>query len=885
MRFRTKTILGIGLLQIALLVVLLFSSMEAMRSSGQDEMARRSDAVARLIAATAKDALISQDYATLYALIAEVRADSGIAYLRFVDDDGRMVAESASAPWAGLAERRYPIVVAGHEMGAVFIGLDTRALSKAVAVSAWRLVAIGATGIALTALFAWFLGTYLTVKLDRLRHAGTRLAAGNLDTRVMVEGNDEVADTARAFNAMADRLQQLISEFSESEATSRAFSEASSDWTWETDREHRVTFLSPGFFQATRFDPAILIGRRGWDVASAEQPTEEAAWIAHRQDLNAHRKFRDFRFWIGVGKLAQWISISGAPRYDAAGNFVGYRGSATNITGQAQAATQLRLFSRIVEQSPVSVVVTDPEGSIQYVNSRFTTVTGYAAAEVIGQNPRVIASGDTPQEVYASLWGTISGRRVWHGEMRNKKKSGELYWEDATIFPILDDRGNVAHFVGIKEDITGRKAGEAMLEERTQLVQRHYESLRALSDIAALPHLAADDLLRAALDLGARHLGLPFGIISRVDGDTYTVLHHVAPPDSSLADGQVYPLGDTYCSITLSSNDVVAIPHMADSVHAGHPCYSAFRLESYVGIPVSVRGQRLGTLNFSSPAPLGRRFDDGDVEFIRLLARWVGAMMERELSSREVIAAKDAAEQAQVGIARQARKLKEINAELEQFAYVASHDLRQPLRMVASYLALIQRGLGQNITDEMTEYFGFAIGGAKRMDSLITGLLEYSRTGRGEKPFEPVPLDQVVAECRMNLEVATSEAAATLTVQDGLPTIAGDWNELVRLFQNLMGNALKYRLPDRPAVVSVGWQDEGSEWQVWVRDNGIGIAPEHHDRIFAIFQRLVTQEEYEGSGIGLSVCRKIVSHHGGRIWVDSTPGEGSVFTVAFPKPE
>lgn len=230
------------------------------------------------------------------------------------------------------------------------------------------------------------------------------------------------------------------------------------------------------------------------------------------------------------------------------------------------------------------------------------------------------------------------------------------------------------------------------------------------------------------------------------------------------------------------------------------------------------------------------------------------------------------------------RDLERSNAELEQFAYVVSHDLRQPLRMVASYLTLLERRLGGSLDEECRTFMAFAVDGAKRMDALIMGILEYARVGRRQVPFEEVPLADVIRDVTTDLSSAISAADGTLGVAPDLPSVRGNRIELTRLFENLLGNALKYRAADRPSEIEVGWRREGAECAIWVRDNGIGIAPADHDRAFGIFQRLVPDRAYEGTGIGLAVCRKIVEHHGGRIWIESDIGLGSRFFVALPAP-
>ncbi|CDL01336.1 Putative sensory transduction histidine kinase,phytochrome-like (modular protein) [Magnetospirillum gryphiswaldense MSR-1 v2] len=240
-------------------------------------------------------------------------------------------------------------------------------------------------------------------------------------------------------------------------------------------------------------------------------------------------------------------------------------------------------------------------------------------------------------------------------------------------------------------------------------------------------------------------------------------------------------------------------------------------------------------------------------------------------------------ESAQRDLAVQAQSLAQSNTDLEQFAYVASHDLREPLRMVTMYLALVSRKLGPDLDADMKEFIGFAVDGAKRMDALILGLLEYARIARSEMPLQPLALGEPIAESLRNLQILCQEAGAVVSVAEDLPSILGDRTELIRLFQNLFANAVKYRSPDRAPIISVGWRDDGTEWCVWVKDNGIGIAPEYFEQVFGIFKRLVTRKEYEGTGIGLAICKRIVEHHLGRIWVMSIVGEGCTFLMAFPK--
>jgi len=387
----------------------------------------------------------------------------------------------------------------------------------------------------------------------------------------------------------------------------------------------------------------------------------------------------------------RWYQCSHTPTSD--GGFICY---STDQTERKLDEDKMRRLFTAVEQSPASIVITDTQGVIQYVNPWFCQVTGFAQDEVLGQNPRILKSGSISDEAYAELWRTISGGQVWNGELCNKKKSGELYWESASISPVRDETGRITSYVGVKRDISEEKE-------------------------------------------------------------------------------------------------------------------TARRLESTVS------------------------------------------------------------------------ELARSNAELEQFAYVASHDLREPLRMVSSYVSLLARRYSDKLDGDALEFIAFAKDGARRMDRLILDLLEYSRIGRISQPVEPVNLSESLAEALRNLEAAIADTKTRVELNGPLPSVQAVPSEMGRLLQNLVGNAIKYRSPERDPDIHISAEDAGANWVVCVADNGIGIAPEYYERIFGIFQRLHAHGEYEGTGIGLAVCRKIVQHSGGRIWVESVPGEGSRFFFSLPK--
>ncbi|MCF3648821.1 PAS domain-containing protein [Synoicihabitans lomoniglobus] len=276
---------------------------------------------------------------------------------------------------------------------------------------------------------------------------------------------------------------------------------------------------------------------------------------------------------------------------------------------------------------------------------------------------------------------------------------------------------------------------------------------------------------------------------------------------------------------------------------------------------------------------------DGTIEWLQWEVRpWVDAAGEigGVIFFTQVITARKNME---LALKERQEELKRSNDELALFAYVASHDLQEPLRAITGCLRMLEKNHQDQLTSGAAELMGHAVQGAGRMQSLIEALLEYSRVDRGTLAFKSFDLADVLDDVEAMLNVRLAEVGGTLVRRGDRPQVWADRGQISRVLQNLMSNALKYIDPGRPPKLEVTVHETSTTWQVEVRDNGIGIEPRHFERIFVIFKRLHTRTAHAGTGIGLAICKKIIQHHGGEIWVESVPGEGSTFFFALPKPK
>jgi PAS domain S-box-containing protein len=470
-----------------------------------------------------------------------------------------------------------------------------------------------------------------------------------------------------------------------------------------------------------------------------------------------------------------------------------------------------------------AIVALDAEGCVTGWDARAEKLTGYPAAEFLGQTfSRLDDEGVQPRLEELLARAREEGSAVSLGW--RVRRDGSRLWAEALAMPHRGEDGEPLGYSVVLRDLTPIWRAETEL----RVTEARFEGILAIAPDAVV---SVDEAYRIIFfNQGAEKI---FG---------YTAAEVLGQPLNLL------------------------IPPYARPTHGDS--IREFQQQPVAARRMGERGEISGIRKNGEIFPAEASISKLDIGGTRVFTAVLRDVTER----REV---EDA-------LARQAAELARSNAELEQFAYVASHDLQEPLRMVASYTQLLARRYRDKLDSDAEEFIAYAVDGVTRMQDLINDLLAYSRVGtRGGNP-EPTDLNWVLERVLRNLGPAIEDQGAEVVV-DPLPTLSVDAVQMGQVFQNLIGNALKFRRPDVTPRVHVTARHGAEEWMFCVRDNGIGIEPEFAERIFVLFQRLHSRGQYPGTGIGLAICKKIIERHGGRIWVEPSPEHGSTFCFTLPE--
>jgi signal transduction histidine kinase len=429
-----------------------------------------------------------------------------------------------------------------------------------------------------------------------------------------------------------------------------------------------------------------------------------------------------------------------------------------------------------------------------------------------------------------------------------------------------------------------RIEAEAIAEKATRELYDRQGDLVLLEAVAVASNAATEvrSALTATLDAVCERSGWPIGhvfLLSR-DGETLvpTGVWHLDDPKrfagfKRLTESSMFTRGVGIAGRVLESGEPVWIPDAkADNNFPRAHAAEGAGINAAFAFPILVEDAVTGVVEFFSPTLTEP--DERLLELAGQVGVQLGRVIERDRHSREIVRRTEE-------LSRYATELEHANDELKEFAYVASHDLTEPLRTIAGFVQLLQQRYEGQLDESADEFIGFIVDGTERMQALIEGLLSYSRTGRSELVAVRVDLDDILNRAIGSLAAAISEADADIEMGE-LPVVGGDAVQLSRLFENLLSNAIKFRGETKP-LIKIGAEMKGGAWHLFISDNGIGIDERHRERIFNVFERLHGAGDYPGTGIGLSICKKVVERHGGRIWVEETPGGGSTFRFVLPE--
>jgi PAS domain S-box-containing protein len=507
------------------------------------------------------------------------------------------------------------------------------------------------------------------------------------------------------------------------------------------------------------------------------------------------------------------------------------------ITERRQAEEEQWRLAAIVNNSDDPIIGESLNGTITIWNPAAERVFGYSAAEIVGCSMLVLISPERVDEETEFLVRIARGERVEQFETVRVRKDGRPIPVSVTISPIRDRSGHIVGASKVMRDITAQKT----VEERLRA------SLKEVSDF------------KAALDEAA--------IVAITDPQ-----------------GKITYVNDKFCAISkYTRGEILGQDHRLLN--------SGFHSKDFIrGLWVTIRRGKIWKGEIKNRAKDESYYwvDTTIVPFLDEDGKpYQYVALSSEITNRKL--AEERTEEFHTtrlmnqaeALRRANEALERSNVELQQFAYVASHDLQTPLRNISGFIQLIKLNYVDKLDDQAKDWIRRTIQSCEQMHTLIRDVLAYSRVDSKARPFQPTPLREVFQDAYSALETSIYELGGRVTCGD-LPTVMGDRSQLAQLLQNLIGNGLKYH-GSEPPHVHVTATRQGNDWLISVKDNGIGIALRHQERIFEIFRRLHSQQDYPGTGIGLAICRRVVHRHGGRLWVESEVGRGSNFLFTIPR--
>jgi len=685
-------------------------------------------------------------------------------------------------------------------------------------------------------------------------------------TAGLTAANEELRISEEELASQLEELQQSRDALRESGEKYRLLSEFTWDWIYWLENDYRFVYCSPSCERITGYaaeeflrDPDLLVG--------IVHPEDRALMAEHRKVLHSSAEHGEMEFRIvrRDGEV-RWIGHVCKPIVTADGGSLGRRSGNRDITESKRAEEALQQKQELLAQAEKIGKVGGWEFNIDTMQQTWTDMV-YAIHELDATNRPTVDQGIN--------YYTPASRPIIERAVQRAIEQGEPF--DVEL-EIITAKGNLrsVHAIGkadparrkisgFFQDITERKRAEEALTLNFQRTQ-------VLLQLNKMTEATLQEITNFTLEESVRLTQSKIGYLAFLNQDESVLTMHswskTAMAECAIIEKPIiYPVASTGLwgeavrqRRPVITNDYAAANPLKKGCPQGHVV-----VKRHMNVPV-FEGSRIVIV--AGVGNKDKEYNQSDAELLILLMEGMWRLLERK--------------RAEESLGRAVADLKRSNEELQQFAYVASHDLQEPLRAVASFTQLLSERYKGKLDKDADEFIAFAVGGANRMQTLINDLLSYSRLETRGKPPEPTDSHDALGRALANLGTAIRESGALVT-NDDLPMVKADEGQLVQLFQNLIGNAIKFRGQEPPRV-HISAVSKGNEWLFSVRDNGIGIAQEYQERIFTIFQRLHSREEYPGTGIGLALCKRIVERQGGTIRVESEPGSGSTFLFTLPKP-
>ncbi len=625
------------------------------------------------------------------------------------------------------------------------------------------------------------------------------------------------------------------------------------------------TFVNAACCQYYNRNEEDLIGTKYVDLVPEEQREELMESIAN---LSMGGAGIDEREDVTHDGRTVWLQWDRTAVRDENGDINEIQAVGRDITElrnvRAELEAERRRFEDVVLDQTDMIVRYQPDTTRTFVNDAYCRYFGETRESVLGTPYLSHFESDEAKDRFKGMLASIQPGETDILEMEYKDRpGGGTSWVEWRITAFGDAAGNVVTFQSIGRDITDHKLKKSVLERMQEIT----------SDVDR----DVDEKILALLQIGMEQFALASAVVLRRTEDGYDVVQSTTPAGDLPMDA-INRIG----LVVREAGRVVGVHNVPQSDVAGADEVAKFGVEAFLAAPIEMHGGgRVGKLCFIGRSPIRRPFSQWDLEFIVHLSTLIGSLLGYESRRAELQTEVNRRREVERMLEQQIAMLERSNSDLEQFAYIASHDLQEPLRHIETASSFLIEEYGDRFGEEAREFIEISSQGASRMRALIQDLLSFSKVGMSDFSRVPTDLNEPLGDAVEALTSVIEENGATIEARE-LPTVAVEATLIRQLFQNLIGNAIKYRSDEPPHVV-IAAEEQEDEWVISVSDNGIGIDPKYDERIFEIFQRLHGKSEYSGTGMGLSICKRIVERHNGHIWLDVSHEKGSRFCFSLSR--